>query len=228
MQTKSENEMNLIQSTSQTMSSREIAELTGKEHKHVRRDIMSMLDDLKISDEGLVHLWTDPQNKQEYEEYWLDRRLTDCLLTGYSAKARMKVIDRWHALELKQAPALPKTFAEALQLAADQAKKIEEAKPKVEYHDKVLASDNGITTTEVASELGMSAIKLNRLLASLKVQRSVGGRWVLTASHLNQGLTVEVTHIDDGGKSRHAMKWTEKGRKLIHELAGDLLNGTDN
>lgn len=139
----------------------------------------------------------------------------------------MKVIDRWHALELKQAPALPKTFAEALQLAADQAK-IEEAKPKVEYHDKVLASDNGITTTEVASELGMSAIKLNRLLASLKVQRSVGGRWVLTASHLNQGLTVEVTHIDDGGKSRHAMKWTEKGRKLIHELAGDLLNGTDN
>ena len=205
----------------QTMSSREIAELTGKQHKHVRRDIAKLLDDLGYSPDGLVHPWTDPQNGQQYEEYRIDRRLTDCLLTGYSANARIKVIDRWHELEAKQAPAIPQTYAEALQLAADQAKRLEIQAPKVEYHDKVLATDNGLTTTEIAAELGMSAIALNKALQDMKVQRKVGGRWVLTVAYINQGYDVEVTHVDDGGKTRHAMKWTEKGRKLIHELMGE-------
>lgn len=121
----------------------------------------------------------------------------------------------------QQVPAIPQTYAEALQLAADQAKQLEIQAPKVEYHDKVLATENGLTTTEIASELGMSAIALNKALQDMKVQRKVGGRWVLTVAYINQGYDVEVTHVDDGGKSRHAMKWTEKGRKLIHELMGE-------
>jgi len=117
-----------------------------------------------------------------------------------------------------QPPAIPQTYAEALQLAADQAKQLEEAKPKLEYHDKVLATENGITTTEIASELGMTANKLNKLLEAMKVQRKIGRRWVLTAANIGKGYDVETTHIDDGGVSRHAMKWSEKGRKFIHEL----------
>ena len=137
----------------------------------------------------------------------------------------MRVIDRWQDLESNQSPQIPQTYAAALleagrlaQIVDEQAEKLVIAAPKVEYHDKVLASDNGLLTTEIASELGMSAIKLNRLLRDLKVQRKVGGRWVLTAAMLGQGLTIESTFIDDNGNTRHAMKWTEAGRKLIHEL----------
>ena len=61
-----------------------------------------------------------------YVQYFnLDKKHTDCLLTGYSAKARMNVISRWHELESKQQPQIPTNFAEALQLAADQAKQLE-------------------------------------------------------------------------------------------------------
>lgn len=44
------------------------------------------------------------------------------------------------ALKQKQTPLLPQSFSEALQLAADQARKIEEDKPKVEYYEKNCSS----------------------------------------------------------------------------------------
>ena len=215
-----------MQLTTQTMSSREIAELTGKRHDHVMRDIKKML--LELYPAGSPNFggsYFSDQNK-ELPLFNLDRKHTDCLLTGYSSIARMKVIDRWHELEAKQLqPALPANYIEALEslVAAEKEKaalsqQLQIAAPKVEYHDRVLATDNGITTTEIAAELGITAQKLNAILAQMKIQRKVNKRWVLTAANLSKGYDVEVTHVDDGGKSRHAMKWSEKGRKFIHEL----------
>ena len=233
--------MNLITSSVQTMSSREIAELTGKEHFNVKRDISAMILQLNYTDRKLkdcpsfnpselkghnVILGTFDHCGNKYDEFSLDYEYTLLLVSGYSVKMRQRIIKRWQELEAKQIqPALPTNYIEALesliQSEKEKAAALEQlqiAAPKIEYHDKVLATDNGITTTEIASELGMSAISLNRTLESMKVQRKVGGRWVLTVAYLNQGYDVEVTHVDDGGKSRHAMKWSEAGRKLIHEL----------
>lgn len=208
--------MNLITSNVQTMSSREIAKLTHKRHDNVMRTV----NDLAHKDIILPQIEEalSPNNNQPQLVAMLSKRDSLVLVARLSPEFTARIVDRWQELEQKEQFKIPQTLPEALQLAADLALKIEQDKPKIEYHDAVLATDNGITTTEIASELGMSAIKLNRLLESLRVQRRVGGRWVLTAAHLDQGLTVEVTHVDDGGKSRHSMKWTEAGRKLIHEL----------
>ncbi|MGG7890230.1 DUF4222 domain-containing protein [Klebsiella aerogenes] len=80
--------------SSVTMSSREIAELTEKQHGHVCRDIEVMLKQLGEKPEGYIQLWTHPQNGQKYREYRLDREHTECLITGYSAVLRMKIIRR--------------------------------------------------------------------------------------------------------------------------------------
>src|SRR5690606_31948667 len=77
-----------------SMSSREVAELTGKQHGHVMRDIENMLMQLGEGVEGYIQLWVHPQNGQEYREYMLDREHVECLLAGYSAVLRMKVIRR--------------------------------------------------------------------------------------------------------------------------------------
>lgn len=216
--------MTIIQSNITTMSSREIASLTNKQHSKVIKVIADLLGK-GIAKSATPSDWLNKQNNQYYTEYLLDKRDSLVLVARLSPEFTAIVIDRWQELESNQAPQIPQTYAAALleagrlaQIVDEQAEKLVIAAPKVEYHDKVLASNNGLLTTEIASELSMSAIKLNRLLRDLKVQRKVGGRWVLTASMLGQGLTIESTFIDDNGSTRHAMKWTEAGRKLIHEL----------
>lgn len=81
-----------------TMSSREIANVTGKRHANVKRDIAAMLKELKLDVLSFEHIYLDGQNREQVE-YMLDREHTDCLLTGYSAPMRMKVIRRWRELE---------------------------------------------------------------------------------------------------------------------------------
>ena len=81
-----------------TMSSREIANVTGKRHANVKRDIAAMLKELKLDVLSFEYIYLDGQNREQVE-YMLDREHTDCLLTGYSAPMRMKVIRRWRELE---------------------------------------------------------------------------------------------------------------------------------
>ena len=111
------------------MSSREIADLTGKSHSKVMRDIRVLIDDLKQNpDLDFVcnnSTYKSQSSGQVYSCYELDRDTTECLLTGYSAVLRMKVIKRWKELESKLATAIPQTYAESLQLAADQARQLE-------------------------------------------------------------------------------------------------------
>lgn len=92
-----------------TMSSREIAELTGKRHFHVTTDIEKMLAELKEDATGFRAIYFDSMNREQ-TEYLLDREHTDCLLTGYSAAMRMVVIRRWR--ELEEQAARPMTQAE--------------------------------------------------------------------------------------------------------------------
>jgi hypothetical protein len=85
-----------------TMSSREIANVTGKRHDNVKRDIVAMLKDLKVDALSFEDIYLDGRNREQVQ-YLLDREHTDCLLTGYSAPMRMKVIRRWRELEHQQA-----------------------------------------------------------------------------------------------------------------------------
>ena len=90
--------MNLVTSSAITMSSREISELVGKEHKHVLRDIRVMIDELEKDGPVLGHL--EYKDSRKYtSKFDLNRELTETLITGYSIKLRHKVIVRLHELE---------------------------------------------------------------------------------------------------------------------------------
>ena len=97
--------MNLTTSSPQnsaplTMTSREIAELTEKRHDNVTADIETMLADLEIDATAFQRTYLDTMNREQIE-YVLDHELTMTLLTGYNAKLRRAVINRWKELESK-------------------------------------------------------------------------------------------------------------------------------
>lgn len=81
-----------------TMSSRQIAEFTGKEHKNVKRDIKSMLDALELDVLSFERTYLD-QCGREQTEYHLDEEMTLTLVTGYDVKRRMIVIQEWKRLK---------------------------------------------------------------------------------------------------------------------------------
>ena len=143
-----------------TMSSVEIAELTGKKKSNVHRDIKVMLEQLSVDDSDLKHL----DSRGYVDMYNLPKDLTITLVSGYNVKMRHAITKRWIELEEKQAPQLPQTFAEALQLAADQAKKLELQAPKVAFVEKLVEKGGLMTATQVAQKHGKSARWLNKKL----------------------------------------------------------------
>jgi hypothetical protein len=93
----------------QTMSSREIAELTGKEHKNVLADIRKMLDELgkaAADFSAVAHVPGPNGSNRKVEVYNLPKRETLILVSGYSVAMRAKIIDRWQELEAVAAPVL--------------------------------------------------------------------------------------------------------------------------
>ena len=97
---------NTLSALSVTMTSREIAELTGKRHDHVLRDIRNMIAELEAAKLATPKLgwhceseaYIDAQGKPR-DQYRLDFNTTMTLLTGYRADLRMNVIVRWQELE---------------------------------------------------------------------------------------------------------------------------------
>ena len=155
--------MEELEKTNEKMSSKRIAEKTGKDHSHVIRDIGNMIDELLKDDPNLDD--SDYQivkdNRGYVSEIVLNERLSLCLASGYSIKLRMAIIDDWALLKSQQV-SLPQTFAQALQLAADQAKKIEDQQkvieyhqPKVEAHDLFMESGHALSMEEAAKCFSM-------------------------------------------------------------------------
>ena len=91
--------------TTETMTSLEISELTGKRHDNVMADIRKMLAELH-GDGGVLifqDTHTNTQNGQSYSIFKLPKRESLILVSGYSVTMRAKIIDRWDELETGRA-----------------------------------------------------------------------------------------------------------------------------
>ena len=99
---------------------------------------------------------------------------------------------------------------------------ISELKPKADYTDTILQSKALVNINQIAKDYGMSARKMNRLLADRGVQYKQGKQWLLYRKYHDKGYTssetVKIVHTDGRTDVVMRTKWTQKGRLFIYRL----------
>ena len=164
------------------MSSREIAELTGKKIGHIHRDLKAMFESLyDTPNPNLDQVKFEYDAQGRIDNILLDEDHSINLVAGYDAKVRMSVIKRWKELEAAQAPSVPQTYAAALleagRLALENESLQLEAKenaPKVEFYEQVTGSSDTVDMAQAAKVLNMG-IGRNKLFELLRDRKVIQG-----------------------------------------------------
>ncbi len=200
-----------------TMGSREIANLCGKDHRHVVRDIEVMFEQLGINSKEYVQIWTHPQNGQSYREFMLPKNLTFTLVAGYNVILRKRIIDRWLELENQQKPTalIPQSFSEALMLAAKLQAEKERNAPKVAFVDHYVEVGTSKSFRETAKILKMPERALvNRLVEDKYLYRQSGVLLPYQSAHTKDLFTVK-TGTAEHGHNYTQTRVTSKGIEFI-------------
>lgn len=167
------------------MSSREIAEITGKRHDHVLRDCDKLNENyekLGLPKIGEGYFTTPNTGETKYREFLLNKIQSMDLMTGYNVELRIKVNRRWEELEKKQ-NGIPQNFSEALRLAYEQSvvienqqKEIETNKPKVLFANAVIGSVSSCLIGELAKIICQNGFEIgqNRLFEWLRAEGYLG------------------------------------------------------
>lgn len=197
-----------------TMSTREIADLLGKQHSHIK------ISAERLAEKGVIGTLAAREfnhNGNVYTEYHLNKRDSLILVAQNCPEFTAVIVDRWQELENQQAPALPKTFAEALRLAAAQAEQIEQQQllleqqqPAVEFVDRYVEARSAKSLREVAKILGVKERQFIAELADAGVIFKQGSNWLPAAEHQHAGrFTVKTGEAN--GHAYHQTRFTPEG-----------------
>ena len=224
----------------QTMTSLEIAELTGKQHKNVMQAIRKM-EPAWIKTCGLKFQLTSRIIEQpnggtrEVPCYQLTK--TECLFiaTKFNDEARAKLVLRWEKLEEAhrgqslcnpvagapfsqqgQSPCALPSPQEILRLADDIIGKglrmLNEG------------AEDTLTATQVAKTFNMTVYDFNAVLRDMGIQYYGSGHWNISDDLQDRGFTALRTHVSYSLKGekkvRHYMTWTMDGLHYLNAKLG--------
>lgn len=205
----------------ESISSLEIAEITGKDHKNVLRDIRAMVE----SGGSQVELseYMDERGKKN-PCYLLNKRQAHALTMRYDKPSAVAIAAFFDDLEDRiKGFEVPQTMGEALRYAADlwdQKEKTKKALIEAERKNAVLMHvSKTYTATEIAKELGLrSAQELNEILQEKGIQYKQNGTWVPYADYSEQGYFEIKQTVLDNGHVEYFRRITQDGRRFILDL----------
>ena len=215
--------MNIIQSNIKTMSSREIAELTGKRHDNV----LQLIRKLEVDHILTPEFQETPFNGRSLPVANLNKRDSMVLVARLSPEFTAAVVDRWQELESATqttAVALPDFFdpvaaarawADAKESEQVALLQIEQNKPKIAFVENLVERDNLMTATQIGQKHKLSAVKLNKFLDELGgvYNKSVKRGRAFTQAFIDKGLG-ELKQTEQGYSQA---LFTPKGEIWINE-----------
>jgi len=207
------------------MTSLEIAELTGKQHKNVMQAIRNMepawekVTGLKFQLCEKSYLLANGVTKKQ-PFYQLTK--TECLYiaTKFNDEARAKLVLRWQELELQEQK-------RRQQLCLPEPKEI------LRLADNIIGeglrmlneeAEDTLTATQVAKTFNMKVYDFNAVLRDMGIQYRRGGHWNISDDLADRGLTALRTHVSyslKGEKKIHTyMTWTLNGLRFLNAKLG--------
>jgi mRNA-degrading endonuclease toxin of MazEF toxin-antitoxin module/phage antirepressor YoqD-like protein len=216
------------------MTSMQIAEVTGKRHADVIRDIRDEIERLESGGIGSQRKFafserSDPTGRK-IPYYELTKEGILQLAARYDAVIRARLIE----MALKQDRQLPSNYKEALlALAAAEEERehlqlessikdqvIKELKPRADYTDHILKNKGLVTITQISKDYGMSGKEMNKTLHKFGVQYKQSEQWLLYEKYQNKGYTqsetIAIIRSDGRADIKMNTKWTQKGRLFIY------------
>ena len=225
----------------QTMTSLEIAELTGKQHKNVMQVIRNMepawekVTGLKFQLCEKSYLLANGVTKKQ-PFYQLTK--TECLYiaTKFNDEARARLVLRWQELEMDQREALewerwkarwsqierPKGAIALLGCTEEEI--LDEADDIIgeELDELNQRSDDCYTPSEIGKPFGLEGRDLNSFLCDQGIIQWAKGQWMPTRKFMNQGLTENRSVVIHGRNGRRRtvsrLVWTAKWRDFIMNI----------
>ncbi|MCL1485149.1 phage antirepressor KilAC domain-containing protein (plasmid) [Marinobacter sp. M3C] len=208
-----------------TMSSRDIAGLCEKDHKHVLTDIRKMLEELEIQSAGFSAQYKDSTGRT-LPCFSLPRRECDILIAGYNIRYRAAIVDRWRELE-SNVPALPdfsnpaiaaRAWADEMERKQVALSLLEQAKPAIEFVDRYVTAETGSKGfRQVAKLLGVNEFKFRAFLEEKGIMYKLGGEWTPYQQHMDAGRFVVRAGVAKNDHAYNGAKFTPKG---INWVAG--------
>lgn len=219
-------------------TSLKIAEVFGKEHQHILRDIRELIDGVsKIGDTPMFEETTyiHPQNKQQYPMFLMNRDGFTLLAMGFTGdkalRFKMAYINAFNEMEkaLKaMQPKLPQTYKEALkelliQVEENERLQIEnkDMKPKAEYFDEIVDRGGLTNFRDTAKLLGVSEKAFIFFLIDKKyIYRDQQGTLKPVAKYV--GIYFELKEWVRGEKTGTQTLITAKGKEQFLELINSI------
>lgn len=232
-----------IENEQMITDSRNVADVFGKRHDNVLRDIESIKKDVLNFEEMFFESVMPDSYGREQRVYLMNRDGFTLLAMGFTGneamKWKLKYISAFNEME-KIVNSPEQIMARALRIAqqtvdslkdrckflggqvVEQQKVIEELQPKASYYDMILQCKDLIATTVIAKDYGMSAKAFNAMLHNMGIQFKQGDTWVLYSKYQGNGYLKAKTHnyadADGVQHSKEHSYWTQKGRLFLYDL----------
>ena len=209
------------------MTSLEIAELTGKQHKNVMQAIRNMepawekVTGLKFQLCEKSYLLANGVTKKQ-PFYQLTK--TECLYiaTKFNDEARAKLVLRWEELEM----------ADVRRKMSD-VRCLPEPKEILQLADHIMGealselnadAEDTLTATQVAKTFNMTVFDFNAVLRDMGIQYRRGGHWNISDDLADRDYVRLRTHVSYSLKGVKKVKvymtWTLNGLRFLNAKLG--------
>lgn len=217
---------NLLVTGAQSITSLEIAQVTGKTHAHVLRDIRNMEPAWEMEHGakfGFMQQREDlPNGGYRLRPVFVLSKIESLYVaTKFNDVARAKLVLRWEELEKEKLAGQP-SHSQKLLVTEREILQQGDAIRRQQIESENAPADGCLTVTDIAKTYGMTTKELNKILSEKGIQFYNGGRYKLTPEYEDRGLAQDRAFhyytLDGEKKQRMYLVWTQLGCEMIGDL----------